>query len=149
MPSNMSVRRTFKRLLGSLTSYLIRVMRGGGPNMSLLTDLARQLAKYDESWCPHLAHLPCKNGNDRYETDSDLACLFYVQERIKRGPSWRNSIADLFYGWGKIKGHHFRRMFYGGIIIIMHSQKYIQTKRRKEWDRVLGIFSYTWSSKLF
>ena len=28
MPSKMSVRRTFQRLLGSLTSYLIRVMRG-------------------------------------------------------------------------------------------------------------------------
>ena len=33
----MSGRRTFQRLLGNLTSYLIRVMRGGGPNMSLLT----------------------------------------------------------------------------------------------------------------
>ena len=37
MQSEMSVRRAFKRLLRSLTSYLIRVMRGGGPNMSILT----------------------------------------------------------------------------------------------------------------
>ena len=28
---------------------------------------------YDESWCPQIARLPCKNGNYRYETDSNLA----------------------------------------------------------------------------
>ena len=37
MPLEMSVQRTFQILLGSLTSYLIRVMRGGGPNMSIMT----------------------------------------------------------------------------------------------------------------
>ena len=31
---------------------------------------------YDESWFPQLAHLPCKNGNDCYETDSNLARFF-------------------------------------------------------------------------
>ena len=33
----MSVSRTFQRLLGSLRNFLIKVMRGGGPNMSPLT----------------------------------------------------------------------------------------------------------------
>ena len=37
MPSEMSVRRTFRILLGILTGYFIIVMRGGGPNMSLMT----------------------------------------------------------------------------------------------------------------
>ena len=37
MPSKTLVRRIFHRLLGSLTSYLIWVVRGGGQNMSLLT----------------------------------------------------------------------------------------------------------------
>ena len=36
MPSEMSVRRTFRRLLGSLKNYLMKVMRRRGPNMSLL-----------------------------------------------------------------------------------------------------------------
>ena len=37
MPSEISARRTFQRLLGSLINYLVRFMREGGPNMSLLT----------------------------------------------------------------------------------------------------------------
>ena len=37
IPSEMSARRTLQILLGSLINYLIRVMRGGGPNMSSLT----------------------------------------------------------------------------------------------------------------
>ena len=37
IPSEMSVRRKFQRLSGSLKNYLIKFMRGGGPNMSLLT----------------------------------------------------------------------------------------------------------------
>ena len=37
MPSEMSVRRNFQRLLGSLKNYLMKVMRGRGPYMSLLT----------------------------------------------------------------------------------------------------------------
>ena len=37
MPSEMSARRTFKRLLGSLKNYLKKVIRRRGPNMSLLT----------------------------------------------------------------------------------------------------------------
>ena len=37
MPSEMSVRRTFKGLLGSLKNYLKKVMGGRGLNMSLLT----------------------------------------------------------------------------------------------------------------
>ena len=37
MPSEMSLRRTFQRILGILTIYLIKFMRGGGPNMSLVT----------------------------------------------------------------------------------------------------------------
>ena len=36
MPSEISARITFKILLGSLINYLLRVMRGGGPNMILL-----------------------------------------------------------------------------------------------------------------
>ena len=28
---------------------------------------------YDENWFPQLARLPCKNKNDWYKTDSDLA----------------------------------------------------------------------------
>ena len=37
MPSGVSVRRTFQRLLGSLKKYLIKVMRRRGPNMSVMT----------------------------------------------------------------------------------------------------------------
>ena len=37
IPSEISVRRTFQRLLGSLTSYLIIFMRGGVPSMIILT----------------------------------------------------------------------------------------------------------------
>ena len=37
MPSEMPVRRTVQRLLGSLKNYLMKFMRGRGPNMSLLT----------------------------------------------------------------------------------------------------------------
>ena len=37
MPSEFSVKRTCKILLGSLKIYLIKVMRGGVPNMNLLT----------------------------------------------------------------------------------------------------------------
>ena len=37
MPSEMSVRRNFKILLGNLKNYLMKVMRRIGPNMSLLT----------------------------------------------------------------------------------------------------------------
>ena len=37
MPLEMSARRILQILLGSLRNYLIRVMRVGGPNMSLLT----------------------------------------------------------------------------------------------------------------
>ena len=36
IPSVMSVRRTFQRLLGILKNYLIKVMRRRGPNISLL-----------------------------------------------------------------------------------------------------------------
>ena len=45
----MLVRSTFQRLLGSLKNYLVKVMRGRGPNMSSLVAnylyLARQIAK--------------------------------------------------------------------------------------------------------
>ena len=37
MPTEISMRTTFQRLLGSLTSYLTKFMRVGRPNMSLLT----------------------------------------------------------------------------------------------------------------
>ena len=37
MPSEMSVRRTFQRLLGTLKGYLMKLMRERGSNMSLLT----------------------------------------------------------------------------------------------------------------
>ena len=37
MPSEISVRRTFQILLGSLKNYLMKVMRIIGPNMSLMT----------------------------------------------------------------------------------------------------------------
>ena len=37
MPSEMSVRRTFLRLLGSLRNLRNYLMRRRGPNMSLLT----------------------------------------------------------------------------------------------------------------
>ena len=37
MPLEMSVRRTFQRLLGSLKNYLMKFMRVRGPSMSLLT----------------------------------------------------------------------------------------------------------------
>ena len=36
MPSEMSVRRTFQRLLGTLKNYLMKVTRRRVPNMSLL-----------------------------------------------------------------------------------------------------------------
>ena len=42
---------------------------------------------YDESWCPQLACLPCKNGNDYYVTYSDITSFLFGQERIKRVPS--------------------------------------------------------------
>ena len=86
---------------------------------------------YDERLCLQLARLPCKNRNDWYEIDSDLASLFYRIWRIKRVPSWRNFIADLFHGLGQIKRHHRWQMF-------MRSKKYKKTKSRKEWDRVWG-----------
>ena len=60
---------------------------------------------YDESWCPQLARFPCKNRNDWYKTDSDLANLFSKQYQIRRVPSGRKLIADLFYGRGRIKKH--------------------------------------------
>ena len=45
---------------------------------------------YDESWCPQLTRLPCKDRNDRYETDSGLVRLFYVRKKIKIYPSWKS-----------------------------------------------------------
>ena len=58
---------------------------------------------YDESWCPQIGKLPCKNGNDWCETNSDLTRLFYRQQQIKIFPSGRNFIAGVLYGWGRIK----------------------------------------------
>ena len=50
--------------------------------------LERQLFKvHDESLCPQLGKLTCKNGNDCYKTDSNLTCLFYGREIIKRVPN--------------------------------------------------------------
>ena len=104
---------------------------------------------YDESVCPQLGQIPCKNVNDWYETDYNLTRLFYRLERIKRVPSWQNFIADLLYGHGRIRRHHCWQMLYRGRRIIMRSQRYKQAKRRKEWDRVWIIFSYRWSAELF
>ena len=148
----MSARRTFQILLGSLKNYLMKVMRGIGPNISLLTvtlPIKTACKVFDESWCPLLARLPCKNRNDLYETDYDLAHLFYRRERIKLVLSWWNFITDRLHRQGRIKRHHCRRIFYGVRQIIMYSQKYKSAKICKEWYRVLGIFSYIWSAKLF
>ena len=38
----------------------------------------------------------------------------FTDEIIKRVPSKQNSITYLFYGQGRIKRHHRRKMFYGG-----------------------------------
>ena len=41
---------------------------------------------YDESGYPQLGQLPCKNINYWYETDPELASLFYEREQVKRVP---------------------------------------------------------------
>ena len=90
MPSEMSVRRTFQRLSGSLRNCLIKFMRGGVPtraHQQLLLPSKTACEVYDESWFPQLARLPCKNGNYWYKTYSDLACLLYGRERNIRVPS--------------------------------------------------------------
>ena len=124
---------------------------------------------YDEIWCPELARLSCNNGKDCYETDFDLAHMFYGRGQIKRHHRWQKFIADLLHGWsqikrhhrwgkciadmfyiqGPIKRHHCRQMFYVGRWTIMFPQKYTQTRRCKEWDIVWGIFSYKWSAEIF
>ena len=145
----MSVRNTFQRLLRSLKNYLMKVMTRRVPNMNLPTVTLPSKTAWkvcDESWCPQLGRLLYKNKNDCYETDSDLTRLFYVQERIKRVPSWRKFIADMFYGWGQIKRHHCWQIFYRWRQIRMRWQKCKQTKIRKYWGRVWGIFSYRWSA---
>ena len=67
--------------------------------------------------------ISCKNRNDCYKEDSNLAHLFYGKERIKIVPSWQNSIANLFYGRWWIKRHHSQQIFYGRRRIIMRSKK--------------------------
>ena len=79
MPSEMSVWRTFKILSWILRNCLIKLMIGGGPNMIPLTfTLPNKTAckVYDDSWCPQLARLPYKNGNDWDKTHPNLARLF-------------------------------------------------------------------------
>ena len=53
------------------------------------------------------------------------------ESELKEFPVDKTLIADLFHGQGRIKTHHFWKMFYGGRRIRMRSQKYKQTKRRK------------------
>ena len=83
------------------------------------------LAKYimrDDDLNSHV--LPCKNENDCYETDYDLAHLFCGRYIIRRVPSWQKFIVGLFYRWVKIKINHRWWTFYGGRRIRMCSQKY-------------------------
>ena len=147
-----SVIRKFQRLLGSLKITLWKLWEEKDQTWAywqLLLPSKTAWKLYDDIWWPQLARLPCNNENDWYETNSNLTNLFYGKELIKRVPSWQNFIVDLFYGRGEIKRHHRRQIFYGRRQTRMRLQEYEQTKRRKEWGRVGGIFSYRWSAELF
>ena len=145
MPSEISVRRILKMTLWKLWEEEDQTWA----YWQLILPSNTDCEVNDESRWPQLGKLSCKNRNDLYETDSDLARLFYGWEQIKRVPSWRNFIADLFYGWGRIKMYNSRQIFYGGRQIKMRSQIYKQAKRRKEWGRSWGIFSHRWSAEIF
>ena len=61
------------------------IMKGGGPNMILLTVTLHSKTScevYDESSCHQLARLTFKNGNDWYKTDSVLAHFFTDERKL-------------------------------------------------------------------
>ena len=101
---------------------------------------------YDDSWYRQLACLLCKNGNDWYAIDSDLACLLYGREQIRRVTSGKNFITGLFYRRGQINNHYCWWNFYGGKRIIVRPKKHIQRKICKERGRAWGIYGYRWYS---
>ena len=66
-------------------------MRRRGQNMNLVTATfiyQDSLLFYDEIWCPQLARLACKNGNEC----SILICLVYGRGQIKMNHCAQNFI---------------------------------------------------------
>ena len=150
----MSVWRTFLRLLRHLRSWLLRVIRIRGPAIYLLKvtfiyqyillsvswDSIWKLALWERKWLTRKRWIIL-----RWVQKIFLICMYVLQKRAsKKYQSGRERIACLFYGQERIKKGYRQCMFFGRNWIKKRSYKckFDPNKRCNEWNKGWITFGY-------